>query len=172
MEALSKDRAAAPATPTVPFNRGGLQLGERPKYTPGTYFVQTWGCQMNEEDSEQMTLYLEDLGLRPVDSFLKAQVVILNTCSVRKKPEDKAFSMMGELRQLKESRPDMVIGVAGCMAQARADEIHQRAPHIDFVLNGLNLIQKLAYFNIFVRVIFSISNNSKSILNIGKLVRI
>jgi tRNA-2-methylthio-N6-dimethylallyladenosine synthase len=89
---------------------------------------------MNEEDSEQMTLYLEDLGFRPVDSFLKAQVVILNTCSVRKKPEDKAFSMMGELRQLKESRPDMVIGVAGCMAQARADEIHQRAPHIDFVL--------------------------------------
>ena len=134
MEALSEDRAAAPATPTVPFNRGGLQLGERPKFTPGTYFVQTWGCQMNEEDSEQMTLYMEDLGFRPVDSFLKAQVVILNTCSVRKKPEDKAFSMMGELRQLKESRPDMVIGVAGCMAQARADEIHQRAPHIDFVL--------------------------------------
>jgi tRNA-2-methylthio-N6-dimethylallyladenosine synthase len=140
MQAPSADRAVSPvltddsSQKTTPFNRGLVTLSNRPVYEAGTYFVQTWGCQMNEEDSEQMSLHLQDLGFRPVDSFLKAQVVILNTCSVRKKPEDKAFSMMGELRSLKETRPEMVIGVAGCMAQARADEIHRRAPHIDFVL--------------------------------------
>ncbi len=140
MHAPSADRAVFPVLtddssriPT-PFNRGLVTPGSRPTYEAGTYFIQTWGCQMNEEDSEQMSLHLNDLGFRPVDSFLKAQVVILNTCSVRKKPEDKAFSMIGELRSLKENRPEMVIGVAGCMAQARADEIHHRAPHIDFVL--------------------------------------
>jgi tRNA-2-methylthio-N6-dimethylallyladenosine synthase len=140
MQALSADRAVIQVAPEVetptppPFNRGVMTLGARPKYQPGTYFIQTWGCQMNEEDSEQMSLHLQDLGFRPVDSFLEAQVVILNTCSVRKKPEDKAFSMIGELRSLKEGRPDMVIGIAGCMAQARADEVHHRAPYVDFVL--------------------------------------
>jgi tRNA-2-methylthio-N6-dimethylallyladenosine synthase len=108
------------------------------KYAPrprrGTYFVQTWGCQMNEEDSEQMALYMEDLGFSRAASVLEAQVILLNTCSVRKKPEDKAFSLLGELVPLKAARPDVVLGVCGCMAQARADEIHRRAPHVDFVL--------------------------------------
>ena len=61
-------------------------------------------------------------------------MVILNTCSVRKKPEDKAFSMIGELGMAKAKRKDLIIGVCGCMAQARADEIKKRAPHVDFVL--------------------------------------
>lgn len=100
----------------------------------GTYFVQTWGCQMNVEDSEQIASYLEGIGLRPADEMMTAQVVVLNTCSVRKKPEDKAFSMLGEIRPVKEARPDMVVGVAGCMAQLRADEIRSRNPHVDFVV--------------------------------------
>ncbi len=100
----------------------------------GTYFIQTWGCQMNEEDSEQMGLYLEQLGFRPSSGLEEAHVVLLNTCSVRKKPEDKAFSLLGELVPLKRRRPEMVIGVCGCMAQIRADEIKQRAPHVDFVV--------------------------------------
>ncbi|MBX3096464.1 MAG: tRNA (N6-isopentenyl adenosine(37)-C2)-methylthiotransferase MiaB [Fimbriimonadaceae bacterium] len=100
----------------------------------GTYFVQTWGCQMNEEDSEQMVLGLESLGLTPAASPNEANVILLNTCSVRKKPEDKAFSFLGELRFIKEARPDLVIGVCGCMAQIRADEIHRRAPHVNFVV--------------------------------------
>ncbi|MBX3112128.1 MAG: tRNA (N6-isopentenyl adenosine(37)-C2)-methylthiotransferase MiaB [Fimbriimonadaceae bacterium] len=100
----------------------------------GTYFVQTWGCQMNVEDSEQIAAYLEGIGLRPAKDLRQAQVVVLNTCSVRKKPEDKAFSMLGEIRYLKEARPDMVVGVAGCMAQVRADEIRARNPHVDFVV--------------------------------------
>lgn len=117
-----------------------LQLQpSRPRTKRGTYFVQTWGCQMNEEDSEQMGLYLQEIGFEPAQSLLEAQVILLNTCSVRKKPEDKAFSMLGELVPLKKSRPDLVIGVCGCMAQLRADEIKRRAPHVDFVVGTGNV---------------------------------
>ena len=89
---------------------------------------------MNEEDSEQMSLYLEGLGFVRAQNAREAHVVLLNTCSVRKKPEDKAFSFLGELRELKRSRPEMVVGVAGCMAQLRADEIRRRNPFVDFVV--------------------------------------
>ncbi len=110
-----------------------VSLGERPKMRLGTYFIQTWGCQMNEEDTEQMGLYLEGIGFKPAANILEAQVILLNTCSVRKKPEDKAFSLLGELVPLRTSK-DLILGVCGCMAQARADEIRRRAPHVDFVL--------------------------------------
>jgi len=89
---------------------------------------------MNEEDSEQLGLYLEGIGFERASAMLEAQVILLNTCSVRKKPEDKAFSMLGELEPLRKAKPDLIIGVCGCMAQARADEIKRRAPHVDFVL--------------------------------------
>ena len=101
---------------------------DRPQEKLGTYFIQTWGCQMNEEDSEQMALYLEDLGLLPADNIHEAQIIILNTCSVRAKPEQKAFSMLGELAPLRQTRPNLILGVCGCMAQARADEIRKREP--------------------------------------------
>lgn len=118
-----------------------ISKSEHPKKRRGTYFIQTWGCQMNDEDSEQMGLYLRDLGFEPSRTMLDAHVVILNTCSVRKKPEDKAFSMLGELLLIKDTRPHMIIGVCGCMAQARAKEIRRRAPHVDFVLGTGDLGQ-------------------------------
>lgn len=96
---------------------------------------------MNEEDSEQIGLSLSSLGFEPATSLVEAQVVILNTCSVRKKPEDKAFSMLGELAIAKLARPDLVIGVCGCMAQIRADEIRRRAPQVDFVVGTGQLAQ-------------------------------
>lgn len=123
----------------VRFAAKSLANTERPRAQLGTYFVQTWGCQMNEEDSEQMALYLEQIGLTPSESIIEAQVILLNTCSVRKKPEDKAFSLLGELALVKKARPDTVIGVCGCMAQLRAKEIRQRAPHVDFVIGTGNL---------------------------------
>lgn len=110
------------------------KLPRNSKTVRGTYFVQTWGCQMNEEDSEQMALYLEQMGFKPAQDWRSAQIVLLNTCSVRKKPEDKALSFLGELVPLKLARPDMVIGVAGCMAQVRADDIRRRNPHVDFII--------------------------------------
>lgn len=96
---------------------------------------------MNEEDSEQIGLYLEQIGFERASSILEAQVILLNTCSVRKKPEDKAFSMLGELEPLKRSRADVIIGVCGCMAQVRADEIRRRAPHVDFVVGTGQIAQ-------------------------------
>lgn len=98
------------------------------------YHVLTWGCQMNEEDSEQMGLYLEQLGLAPVATAAEADVILLNTCSVRRKPEEKVFSKLGELRELKEERAGIVVGVCGCMAQIEHEEILRRAPFVDFVV--------------------------------------
>ncbi|MFZ4509218.1 MAG: tRNA (N6-isopentenyl adenosine(37)-C2)-methylthiotransferase MiaB [Fimbriimonas sp.] len=111
-----------------------LQRTPPQKSKRGTYFVQTWGCQMNVEDSEQLELHLQQMGFEAATSILEAEVILLNTCSVRRKPEDKAFSMLGELLPIKEARPNTVIGVCGCMAQLRAEEIHRRAPHVDFVI--------------------------------------
>ncbi len=96
---------------------------------------------MNEEDSEQMGLYLEGIGYTRANSIIEAEVILLNTCSVRKKPEDKAFSLLGEIEPLRLAKPGLIIGVCGCMAQARADEIKRRAPHVDFVLGTGDLGQ-------------------------------
>src|ERR1019366_3280079 len=85
---------------TSPSTRN-VVFAERPRAKRGTYFIQTWGCQMNEEDSEQMGLYLEGIGFSKTENLLEAQVILLNTCSVRRKPEDKAFSLLGELEPLR-----------------------------------------------------------------------
>lgn len=95
--------------------------------------IYTWGCQMNEEDSEQMALLMQQIGYQPTDELDEADVVLLNTCSVRKKPEDKVFSLLGELKVWKQQHPGGVIGVCGCMAQIRSGEIFKRAPHVNFV---------------------------------------
>lgn len=105
------------------------------------YTILTWGCQMNEEDSEQMGLYLQERGYEPTDCSDEADLVLLNTCSVRRKPEEKVFSTLGQLRKLKERKPHMVIGVCGCMAQLRAEEIRQRAPHVDMVIGTAHVAQ-------------------------------
>lgn len=92
-------------------------------------------------DTERSQLRLREFGFERASSILEAQVILLNTCSVRKKPEDKAFSMLGELEPLKRSRADVIIGVCGCMAQVRADEIRRRAPHVDFVVGTGQIAQ-------------------------------
>ncbi|MFN4032929.1 MAG: tRNA (N6-isopentenyl adenosine(37)-C2)-methylthiotransferase MiaB [Fimbriimonadales bacterium] len=105
------------------------------------YKILTWGCQMNEEDSEQMSLYLQERGYEPAETVEDADVVLLNTCSVRRKPEDKVFSTLGSLRALKQRKPHLVIGVCGCMAQLRADEIRQKAPHVDMIIGTAHVAQ-------------------------------
>ena len=99
-----------------------------------SYHIMTWGCQMNEEDSEQMALYLEGMGYAETAQPEQADVVLLNTCSVRAKPEEKVWSILGRLRDIKRERPDMVIGVCGCMAQVESAEIKRRAPHVNMVV--------------------------------------
>jgi tRNA-2-methylthio-N6-dimethylallyladenosine synthase len=105
----------------------------------GGYKILTWGCQMNEEDSEQMALYLEQMGYKPVEDAARADVVLLNTCSVRQKPEEKVYSKLGELREMKAERPEMIIGVCGCMAQVESVQIKKRAPFVDLVVGTGNI---------------------------------
>ncbi len=99
-----------------------------------TYRVETWGCQMNEHDAERMAGLLNRRGLSAAASEADAGVVILNTCAVREKAEDKLYSRLGELRLLKKERPDLVIAVAGCIGQMSGADIFKRAPFVDLVL--------------------------------------
>ncbi len=105
----------------------------------GGYYVMTWGCQMNEEDSEQLALYLERDGYFEVQELEQANVILLNTCSVRAKPEDKVWSILGRLRDMKRERPELIIGVCGCMAQVEAANLARRAPHIDIIIGTGNI---------------------------------
>lgn len=98
------------------------------------FFLQTYGCQMNVHDSERMHGMLEFAGYEKTDDALKADVVIINTCAVREKPERKLFAELGRLRRLKKENPKMIIGVAGCMTPRDGDLIRERASHVDLLL--------------------------------------
>lgn len=104
-----------------------------------TYRVETWGCQMNVLDGERMAGSLEQRGLRAAAEGEPADVVILNTCSVREKAEAKVYSALGVLNRRKQDFPDLVIGVTGCVAQVEGQEILERAPWVDFVLGTGNV---------------------------------
>ena len=106
---------------------------------PDLYYIDTMGCQMNERDSETMAGVLEALGLKPTTKPAEARVALLNTCAVREKPENKVFSRLGELALLKQQRPNLVIGVCGCMAQIGVKEIRKRAPYVDLIIGPRNL---------------------------------
>jgi tRNA-2-methylthio-N6-dimethylallyladenosine synthase len=99
-----------------------------------TFHIETFGCQMNEHDSEGIAGILAGLGLQPVVSPQQADVVVLNTCSVRDKPHRKVFSRLQDLRRAKRERPDLLVIVAGCMAQLIPEEIRARAPHVDLLV--------------------------------------
>jgi tRNA-2-methylthio-N6-dimethylallyladenosine synthase len=94
---------------------------------------------MNVHDSERMAGMLDALGYEPTPRADSADVLVLNTCAVRERPEHKLYSELGELRKLKQSNPDLVIGVAGCMAQREADSIRRRVPEVDILLGPRNL---------------------------------
>lgn len=98
------------------------------------FFIKTYGCQMNERDSEQVARSLLDRGYEQAMNENEADVVLLNTCSVRDMAEQKALGKMGMLGRLKKERPDAVFGFLGCMAQARGDELLRLIPHLDLVV--------------------------------------
>ena len=81
------------------------------------YFIQTYGCQMNQSDSEHYAGQLEELGYHQTDELSMADVILLNTCCVRETAEDKTLGKIGELKHLKDQNPDLIIAVTGCMAQ-------------------------------------------------------
>ncbi|PKM45714.1 MAG: tRNA (N6-isopentenyl adenosine(37)-C2)-methylthiotransferase MiaB [Gammaproteobacteria bacterium HGW-Gammaproteobacteria-1] len=105
-----------------------------------TVYIKTFGCQMNEYDSARLVDALRaECGLEPVDDAERADVLLLNTCSVREKAQEKVFSQLGVWKPLKERNPGLVIGVGGCVASQEGDAIRQRAPYVDLVFGPQTL---------------------------------
>jgi tRNA-2-methylthio-N6-dimethylallyladenosine synthase len=104
-----------------------------------TYRVITFGCQMNQHDSERIGDVLEAAGYAPTELNSDADVIVLNTCSVREKAEQKLRSEVGRLRLLKRDRPNLLIGVAGCVAQQEGERLVARLPTIDFMVGPDNI---------------------------------
>src|SRR5690348_11893056 len=105
-------------------------------------YIQTYGCQMNQYDSERIVRVMQRMDYAPTDRIESADLVILNTCSVRDKAEQKVYSVLGNWKPLKARRPDMVIGVGGCVAQQEGEKLLKRVPHLDIVF-GTHNINKL-----------------------------
>ena len=102
-------------------------------------YIKTFGCQMNEYDSDRMADVLAAEGIEKTDSPEDADVILFNTCSVREKAQEKVFHDLGRVRLLKQSKPDLVIGVGGCVASQEGDAIVRRAPYFDVVFGPQTL---------------------------------
>ncbi|BEI43416.1 MULTISPECIES: tRNA (N6-isopentenyl adenosine(37)-C2)-methylthiotransferase MiaB [unclassified Polynucleobacter] len=103
-------------------------------------YIKTFGCQMNEYDSDKMADVLHSAqGMDQTDQIEDADVILLNTCSIREKAQEKVFSDLGRLRELKQLKPNLLIGVGGCVASQEGKQIINRAPHVDFVFGPQTL---------------------------------
>ncbi|MCI5789554.1 MAG: tRNA (N6-isopentenyl adenosine(37)-C2)-methylthiotransferase MiaB [Tenericutes bacterium] len=124
----------------VEFN---LDKSVKDKYKGKTFFIKTYGCQMNEHDSENIAALLTSLGFSQVDDYEKADLVLLNTCSIRENAHNKAFGMLGRLKHLKSTKKDLIVGLCGCMAQevSVVEEILNKYKWINFVCGTHNLYQ-------------------------------
>lgn len=111
------------------------------KYKGMTFHVKTYGCQMNEHDSENIKALLKSIGFEEVEDYEKADLVLLNTCSIRENAHNKAFGMLGRLKHLKEERPELLIGLCGCMAQevSVVEEILKDYKFVNFVFGTHNM---------------------------------
>ncbi|MGA7800719.1 MAG: tRNA (N6-isopentenyl adenosine(37)-C2)-methylthiotransferase MiaB [Gammaproteobacteria bacterium] len=107
---------------------------------PGKLYIKTFGCQMNEYDSAKMADVLaESHDLTLTDQPEQADVLLLNTCSIREKAQEKVFSQLGQWREWKLERPDMIIGVGGCVASQEGQALRERAPYVDLVFGPQTL---------------------------------
>ncbi len=97
-------------------------------------YISTYGCQMNENDSERMMSLLEMMGFRAVTSPEEASIIIINSCSIREKPVHKVHSEVGRYRKMKEANPRLKIGVAGCVAQQEKEQLKRDIPLLDFIV--------------------------------------
>ena len=102
------------------------------------YFIHTFGCQMNVNDTNRMGEVLAGLEYRPTPLAEDADLIILNTCSIREKAEDKLYSALGRYRQVKVQR-GALIGVGGCLAQQEKNKILKKVPYVDFVFGPDNI---------------------------------
>ena len=121
----------------VNYNVSLDKFGEGKKF-----FVRTYGCQMNEHDSEKIKGMLKSVGYTECDSVDNADIVILNTCAIRENAHDKVFGFLGVLKHIKDTKnPDLLIGICGCMSQEKVvvDEILSKYKYVDFVCGTHNL---------------------------------
>ena len=129
--------------------------------TTRTYHLESYGCQMNKLDSELVESRLIEAGYTKASDETAADVVLLNTCSVRQHAEDKVWSRLGKLRQRKRTRPEMVVGVLGCMAEEHKLEMQARMPHIDLVVGTS------AFGDVDAKVEAAVTRNAELLAEIG-----
>ncbi len=110
--------------------------------SPQRFHIITQGCQMNVRDSEAMAGLLAGMGYQPTDTPDEADIVLLNTCTIREGADDKAYGRLGELRALKRKRPGLILGIAGCLVQKERERVRERAPYLDLVF-GVHNIHRL-----------------------------
>ncbi len=111
------------------------------KYKGKTFYLKTYGCQMNERDSETLAAMLKQLGFKEEKDYRKADFLLLNTCSIRENAHNKAFGMLGRFKHLKQTRPEIVIGLCGCMAQETSvcEELLKNYKFVNLVFGTHNL---------------------------------
>src|ERR1041384_4660073 len=107
--------------------------------TKSRYFIETFGCQMNVNDSEKVAGLLEADGFESAADRADADLVFINTCAVREKAAEKLYHALGRLKQAKRARPELVVGVGGCVAQLEGTAVLDRAPHVDVLVGTHNL---------------------------------
>jgi len=123
---------------TVKYN---IDSKSKNKYKGKTFYLKTYGCQMNERDSETLVAMLKQLGFKEEKDYRKADFLLLNTCSIRENAHNKAFGMLGRFKHLKQTRPEIVIGLCGCMAQETSvcEELLKNYKFVNLVFGTHNL---------------------------------
>jgi tRNA-2-methylthio-N6-dimethylallyladenosine synthase len=106
---------------------------------PRWVYLETFGCQMNEHDSEKILQILNPLNYRATTNIHEADLILINTCTVREKPAHKVYSTLGRFKKLKEHKKDLIIGVGGCLAQQEGERLLERVPYLDLVFGTHNL---------------------------------
>lgn len=124
----------------VAVSERSISLRPLPRAEGGRYHILTYGCQMNEHDSEVLAGLLETMGYRPAP-IGEADIILLNTCSIRENAVERVLGKLGELKGLKRRRPDLLLGVCGCLPQqeGQAERLLRQAPHLDLVFGTHNL---------------------------------
>ena len=110
-----------------------------PRRAGQSYYIRTFGCQMNEHDSERIAGLFESDGMAPADSLAGADIVFINTCTIRENADNRLYGNLGQLKSLKDQRPDMMLVVGGCAAQKDRQLVRERAPWVDVVMGTHNL---------------------------------
>ena len=113
------------------------------------YYIETWGCQMNEEDSEKLSGMLKIIGYTRTENKEEAGIILFNTCCVRENAENKVFGNLGALKKLKKKNPDLIIGICGCMMQQEgmADRILKEFPYVNIIFGTHNAYKFPEYLN-------------------------